>query len=55
VGCKLSVVTLENGALSDNFLKVELAANRPVNSMIDVEIGGLTQQGLRERSPFVVL
>jgi threonylcarbamoyladenosine tRNA methylthiotransferase MtaB len=55
VGRKLSVVTLENGALSDNFLKVELAANRPVNSMIDVEIGGLTQQGLRERSPFVVL
>jgi threonylcarbamoyladenosine tRNA methylthiotransferase MtaB len=55
LGRKLSVVTLENGALSDNFVKVELAASRPANALVDVEIGALTQQGLRERSPFVVL
>jgi threonylcarbamoyladenosine tRNA methylthiotransferase MtaB len=55
LGRKLSVVTLENGSLSDNFIKVELVTNRPANSLVDVEIGALTQQGLRERSPFVVL
>lgn len=56
LGARLSVVTLEKGAsLSDNFLKVELATARPANRLADVEIGALTQQGLRERSPFVVL
>jgi threonylcarbamoyladenosine tRNA methylthiotransferase MtaB len=55
LGRTLSVVTLENGSLSDNFIKVELATNRPANYLVDVEIDALTQQGLRERSPFVVL
>jgi threonylcarbamoyladenosine tRNA methylthiotransferase MtaB len=55
LGRKLSVVTLENGSLSDNFIKVELATDRPANHLVDVEIGALTQQGLRERSPFVVI
>ncbi len=55
VGRKLSVVTLENGSLSDNFLKVDLAASQPPNVLADIEIGGVTPQGLRERRPFVVL
>ena len=55
LGRTLSVVTLEKGALSDNFIKVDLAANRPANSLLNVEIGAITQQGLRERSPFLVL
>jgi threonylcarbamoyladenosine tRNA methylthiotransferase MtaB len=55
LGRKLSVVTLDSGALSDNFLKVDLAVNRPANVLTDIEIGGLTQQGLREYSPFAVL
>jgi threonylcarbamoyladenosine tRNA methylthiotransferase MtaB len=55
VGRRLSVVTLQSGALSDNFLKVNLAAGRPANVLADIEIGGLTPQGLQERSPFVVL
>jgi threonylcarbamoyladenosine tRNA methylthiotransferase MtaB len=55
VGRRLSVVTLESGSLSDNFLKVDLAAGRPANVLADIEIGGLTPQGLHERSPFVVL
>ena len=55
LGSTLSVVTLENGSLSDNFLKVELATPRPANLLANIEIGALTQQGLRERSPFVVL
>ena len=49
VGRKLSVVTLSEGALSGNFLKVKLAEPRARNRMIDVEIGGLTADGLSER------
>ncbi len=50
VGKRLSVVTLEEerAALSGNYLKVELAAPRPANLLIDVEIGGVGQTGLRE-------
>jgi threonylcarbamoyladenosine tRNA methylthiotransferase MtaB len=52
-GQKLSVVTLEQpgAALSDNYLKVELARPRVPNRLIDVEIGGITPQGLREKNP----
>ncbi len=51
VGKTLSVVTLaQRGmALSDNFLKVELASLREPNQLCDIEIGGITAAGLRER------
>ena len=51
IGRTLSVVTLSEGALSDNFIKVELANVRPANQIIDVAIGSLTATGLRETSP----
>jgi threonylcarbamoyladenosine tRNA methylthiotransferase MtaB len=55
LGRTLSVVTLGDGALSDNFLKVELATPRPANQLIDVKIGSLTSNGLREHNPLAVL
>lgn len=57
VGKTLSVVTLEQRgiALSDNYLKVELAAPREPNRLCDVEIGGLTTAGLREKNALAVL
>ena len=53
VGRRLSALTLEAGraALSDNYLKVELAVPRPPNRIIEVEIGAVTPAGLRERGP----
>jgi len=50
VGRTLSVVTLEElgMALSDNFIKVELAARRAPNRLIEVEIDAATPTGLRE-------
>ena len=50
IGRTLSVVTLAEGALSDNFLKVELAALRTANQMVDVKIGSLSTAGLREHA-----
>jgi threonylcarbamoyladenosine tRNA methylthiotransferase MtaB len=49
-GRTLSVVTLEGGSagLSDNYLKVELAAPREPNRIVEVRIGGLSETGLRE-------
>jgi threonylcarbamoyladenosine tRNA methylthiotransferase MtaB len=55
LGRTLSVVTLADGALSDNFLKVELATPRPANQLIDVKIGSVTAGGLREYSALTVL
>jgi hypothetical protein len=55
IGRTLSVVTLAEGALSDNFLKVELATPRPANQMIDVRIGSLSANGLREQGTLAVL
>ena len=55
IGRALSVVTLAEGALSDNFLKVELARPRPANQLIDVQIGLVTAGGLREHSDLTVL
>ena len=57
VGKRLSVVTLGQvgTALSDNYLKVELATPRRPNQLIEVEIGDLTANGLREKSPLSVL
>jgi prolyl-tRNA editing enzyme YbaK/EbsC (Cys-tRNA(Pro) deacylase) len=55
VGRTVSVVTLEQGALSDNFLKVELATPRAANQLVDVRVGGVTPMGLREREDLMVL
>ncbi len=55
LGRTLSVVTLGDGALSDNYLKVELATPRPPNRLLDVKIGSLTPAGLREHSALTVL
>lgn len=55
LGRNLSVVTLAEGALSSNFLKVELAVGRAANRMVDVKIGALSATGLREQSAFAVL
>ena len=57
VGQALSVVTLEQRgmALSDNYLKVELATPRESNRIIEVMIGGVSASGLREADPFPVV
>jgi threonylcarbamoyladenosine tRNA methylthiotransferase MtaB len=55
VGRTVSVVTLEQGALSDNFLKVELATPRAANQLVDVRVGAVTPLGLREREELMVL
>jgi len=48
LGRALSAVTLEQGALSDNYLKIELAVPRPSNQLIDVTIGSVTAGGVCE-------
>jgi threonylcarbamoyladenosine tRNA methylthiotransferase MtaB len=55
LGRTLSAVTLEQGALSDNFLRIELAHPRPANQLTDIAIGSLTSNGLRERSELQIL
>ena len=57
VGRRLSVVTLEQDriALSSNYLKVELIQSVEANRILDVEIGQVTGQGLRERPLLPVL
>lgn len=50
VGRTLSAVTLdENGiALTENYLKVEMAVPREPNRIVDLKIGAVTAAGLRE-------
>jgi threonylcarbamoyladenosine tRNA methylthiotransferase MtaB len=50
IGSRLSAVTLhEPGvALTENYLKVEMARNREPNQIVELEIGGLCASGLRE-------
>ncbi|MBZ5607734.1 MAG: tRNA (N(6)-L-threonylcarbamoyladenosine(37)-C(2))-methylthiotransferase MtaB [Acidobacteriia bacterium] len=48
VGRMLSVVTLSEGGLSGNFIKVELAGRREANRMVEVRIGSVTGSGVRE-------
>jgi threonylcarbamoyladenosine tRNA methylthiotransferase MtaB len=56
-GRRLSVVTLEQRgvALSDNYLRVELACEREPNRMIEVRVGGITQNGVAEDNPLPVV
>jgi threonylcarbamoyladenosine tRNA methylthiotransferase MtaB len=55
VGRTLSAVTLTDGALSDNFLPVELAMPQAANQLIDVKIGSVSATGLKEQSALPVL
>ncbi len=57
MGRTLSAVTLDHGgtALTTNFLKVQMAQPREPNQIVDLEIGGVTDSGLRERILLPVL
>jgi threonylcarbamoyladenosine tRNA methylthiotransferase MtaB len=57
IGRRLPAVTLEERgrALTTNFLNVELSQIREPNVMLDLEIGGLTNSGLLERSLFPIV
>jgi threonylcarbamoyladenosine tRNA methylthiotransferase MtaB len=54
VGRTLPAVTLQNPsfAMTTNYLKVEIAGRREPRELVDVEIGGVTEAGLREASSF---
>lgn len=56
VGRTLSAVTLDESgtALTENYLKVQLASPRHPNRIVEVKIGGLTATGLQELSPLKV-
>jgi threonylcarbamoyladenosine tRNA methylthiotransferase MtaB len=55
IGRTLSVVTIEAGALSDNYLKVALAGPRETNRIANILIGGLTTDGLHEAGMLPIL
>jgi threonylcarbamoyladenosine tRNA methylthiotransferase MtaB len=57
LGKTLSAVTLEQRgmALTSNFLKVEMAVERPANQMVELGIGALSQAGLKESNPLLIL
>jgi threonylcarbamoyladenosine tRNA methylthiotransferase MtaB len=55
IGRTLSAVTLHDGALSGNFLKIDLALPRPANQLVEVRIDSVTNGGLREHDPLRVL
>ena len=48
IGKTVSAVTLDEGALTENYLKVKLASAREANRIVEVEVGGLTASGLYE-------
>ena len=51
LGRTLSAVTLEHGALSDNYLKIDLARPRRANRLIEVRIDSVTAAGIGEVAP----
>lgn len=56
VGRALPAVTLDDGtALTENYLKVQLARPRPAGELAEVRIGGITQAGLLEAGALPVL
>ena len=55
IGKTLSAVTLDQGALSENYLKIKLAASREANRIVDVRIGGVHGDGLIEAGALAVL
>jgi hypothetical protein len=50
VGKTVSAVTLHEAgaALTENYLKVELAVPRDPNLLVDLQIAAVTESGLRE-------
>ena len=49
MGRTLSAVTLHGGgALSENYLRIELTRSYEPNAMVDLRIGDVTETGLRE-------
>jgi hypothetical protein len=57
VGKTLSAVTLEQHgmALTTNFVKVRMARPRDPNRLVNLEIGSLSEVGLKEQTPLSVL
>ncbi len=57
IGKILPAVTLEQRgmALTTNFLKVQMAQERGPNRMVELEIGGVGEMGLRERSLLTII
>jgi threonylcarbamoyladenosine tRNA methylthiotransferase MtaB len=57
IGRTLSAVTLEapRTALTDNYLKLELAAERTANRIVDVRIGGVGEGTVREFHPLAIV
>jgi threonylcarbamoyladenosine tRNA methylthiotransferase MtaB len=56
VGRTLSAVTLHDGAaLTSNYLTVELAQSREAKQLVDINVGGLTDSGVKEYAPFAML
>lgn len=55
IGKTISAVTLDDGALSENYLKVKLARPRAANQLIDVRIGAIDGDGLSESGALPVL
>ena len=57
IGKTLSAVTLHEAgtALTENYLKVELAQPRQANRIVELKIGGLSGDGLREQTSLPVL
>jgi threonylcarbamoyladenosine tRNA methylthiotransferase MtaB len=57
VGRTLSAVTLDHGpvALTENYLRVELAAAREPNQIVELKIGGVGDGTLREFNPLAVI
>jgi threonylcarbamoyladenosine tRNA methylthiotransferase MtaB len=55
VGRRISVVTLDDGALSENYVKVALARPREANRIEEILVGGLTAEGVYEAGALPVL
>jgi threonylcarbamoyladenosine tRNA methylthiotransferase MtaB len=57
IGKTLSAVTLDQGgvALTSNFLKVQMAQPRDPNQIVNLEIGGICEAGLREQTLLPVI
>jgi tRNA A37 methylthiotransferase MiaB len=57
IGRQLQTVTLEDrmSGVTSNYLRVQLAAPRTPRDMNEVEIGGLTPNGLAERAALQIL
>ena len=55
IGKTLSAVTLDQGALTENYLKVKLATARESNRIVDVRIGAVSPDGLVEAGALSIL